>query len=86
MEATGSWLGRAAQSSLDLPHPAENDAIKTFLETKPPGDNKSNPSDIVPFRILIKSLEISPSSVPAVYTYSILSKKKTSSISFFFAF
>ena len=66
MEAVSNWLDRAAHSSLDVPHPADNDPQKGLTEGKTAGVNAGNVSNIVPFRILIKSLEILPSSVPAV--------------------
>ncbi|CAF4618390.1 unnamed protein product, partial [Rotaria sp. Silwood2] len=63
MEAVNNWLDRAIQSSLDVPHPAEIDAQKSLSDVKGAGSNTANTSNIVPFRILIKSLEILPSSV-----------------------
>jgi hypothetical protein len=66
MEAVSNWLDRVTQSSLEVPHPAEIDAQKPFLESKGTGGNTTNPSNIVPFRILIKSLELLPSSVSSV--------------------
>ncbi|CAF1495816.1 unnamed protein product [Adineta ricciae] len=65
MEAVSNWLDRAAHSSLDVPHPADNDSQKGLADGKTGGPNAGNVSNIVPFRILIKSLEILPSSVPA---------------------
>ena len=67
MEAVSNWLDRAAQSSLDVPHPAENDSPKAFSDTKGATGNANNTSNIVPFRILIKSLELLPSSVSSVF-------------------
>ena len=66
MEAVSNWLDRVVQSSLDVPHPADLDPQKTAPDIKGPGSNAANTSNIVPFRILIKSLEILPSSVPSV--------------------
>lgn len=66
MEAVNNWLDRVTQSSLDVPHPAEIDAQKTVLDVKGTGGNTANPSNIVPFRIFIKSLELLPSSVSSV--------------------
>jgi hypothetical protein len=66
MEAVSSWLDRVIQSSLDVPHPAEVDAQKGPLDVKSTGSNTENTSNIVPFRILIKSLELLPSSVSSV--------------------
>jgi len=66
MEAVSSWLDRVIQSSLDVPHPAEVDAQKGLLDVKSTGSNTENTSNIVPFRILIKSLELLPSSVSSV--------------------
>ena len=66
MEAARDWLDRAVQSSLDVPHPAEIDAQKAIPDTNGTGNNTSDASNIVPFRILIKSLELLPSSVSSV--------------------
>ena len=66
MEAARDWLDRAVQSSLDVPHPAEIDAQKAIPDTNGTGNNISDASNIVPFRILIKSLELLPSSVSSV--------------------
>jgi hypothetical protein len=66
MEAVNNWLDRVTQSSLDVPHPAENDAQKAPLDGKGLGGSATNASNIVPFRILIKSLELLPSSVSSV--------------------
>ncbi|CAM4766790.1 unnamed protein product [Rotaria magnacalcarata] len=63
MEAVNNWLDRAVQSSLDVPHPAETDGQKSILDAKGTSGNTTNLSNIVPFRILIKSLELLPSSV-----------------------
>ncbi|CAF0762294.1 unnamed protein product [Rotaria sordida] len=57
MEAVNNWHDRVIQSSFGVPHPAEIDAQKPLVDAKDTGSN------IVPFRILIKSLEILPSSV-----------------------
>ncbi|CAF3451554.1 unnamed protein product [Rotaria sp. Silwood1] len=65
MEAVNNWFDRAIQSSLDVPHPAEIDAQKPLLDATSAGSNTANTRNIVPFRILIKSLEILPSSVPS---------------------
>jgi hypothetical protein len=66
MEAVNNWLDRVVQNSLDVPHPAEIDTQKGILDGKSPGGNTANTSNIVPFRILIKSLELLPSSVSSV--------------------
>jgi hypothetical protein len=66
MEAVSNWLDRVVQSSLDVPHPADIDAQKTVQDIKGTGSNTTNTSNIVPFRILIKSLELLPSSVSSV--------------------
>jgi hypothetical protein len=66
MEAVNNWLDRVTQSSLDVPHPAETDAQKALSDGKGTGGNTANASNIVPFRILIKSLELLPSSVSSV--------------------
>jgi hypothetical protein len=66
MEAVNNWLDRVVQNSLDVPHPAEIDGQKGLLDVKSTGVNTTNPSNIVPFRILIKSLELLPSSVSSV--------------------
>lgn len=66
MEAVNNWLDRVAQSSLNVPHPAELDPQKGFQDVKTIGNNTTNTSNIVPFRILIKSLELLPSSVSSV--------------------
>lgn len=66
MEAVNNWLDRAFQSSLEVPHPAEVDVEKPSSDGKGTGNNTTNLSNIVPFRILTKSLEILPSSVASV--------------------
>ncbi len=66
MEAVNNWLDRVTQSSLDVPHPTENDTQKGSLDVKGTGTNTANASNIVPFRIFIKSLELLPSSVSSV--------------------
>jgi hypothetical protein len=66
MEAVNDWLDRVIQSSLDVPHPADADAYSAVQDIKGAGTNPANTSNIVPFRILIKSLELLPSSVSSV--------------------
>ncbi|CAF1455211.1 unnamed protein product [Adineta steineri] len=63
MEAVSNWLDRVAQSSFDVPHPAEINGPQGTSDTKGTGGNADNTSNIVPFRILIKSLELLPSSI-----------------------
>ena len=66
MEAVSSWLDTTIQSALDLPHPADIDGQKAGPDVKNPPGITGNTNNIVPFRILIKSLEILPSSVSSV--------------------
>ena len=66
MEAVNDWLDRVIQSSLDIPHPADADGQKAVQDIKGATTNPANTSNIVPFRVLIKSLEILPSSVSSV--------------------
>jgi hypothetical protein len=66
IEAADIWLDRAIKSSLSLPHPAENDNQKASGDNKTVGHQSAANRNIVPFRILIKSLEILPSSIPSV--------------------
>jgi hypothetical protein len=73
MEAVNNWLDRVVQSSFDVPHPAEIDTQKGILDVKSTGGNTANTSNIVPFRILIKSLELLPSSVSSVCFFFLLS-------------
>jgi hypothetical protein len=65
-EAVSNWFDRVTQHSLDVPHPAEIDVQKAALDAKVTSGNTGNLNNIVPFRILIKSLEILPSSVSSV--------------------
>jgi hypothetical protein len=66
MEAVNNWFDHVAQHSLDVPHPAEIDAQKAGQDVKGTAGNTANVRNIVPFRILIKSLELLPSSVSSV--------------------
>ena len=66
MEAVTNWLDRTVQSSLDVPHPAELDNQRPTADLKTPGSQHLNDRNIVPFRILIKSLQVLPSSLSSV--------------------
>lgn len=66
MEAVSNWLDSTIQSALEIPHPADIDGQKPIQDVKGPAGTASQKNNIVPFRILIKSLEILPSSVSSV--------------------
>lgn len=66
MEAVTNWLDRTVQSSLDVPHPAELDGQRPSAGLKTPGSQHVNDRNIVPFRILIKTLQVLPSSLSSV--------------------
>lgn len=66
MEAVSNWLDSAIQSALEIPHPADIDGQKAIQDVKGPAGTAGNTNNIVPFRVLIKSLEILPSSVSSV--------------------
>ena len=62
MEGVDNWFELAVENSLNVPHPADVEGSKARAD----GKTSDHQPEVTPFRILIKSLEILPSSVSSV--------------------